>query len=71
MNLPDVQKQEPEHKIAINRVGITDFKMPIYISKQDGSIQHTVADISCYVDLAAEIKGISREKATSSLSRRS
>lgn len=61
-SLPDVQKTEPKHKIAINRVGITDFKMPIFISQKDGGIQHSVAAISCFVDLQPDIKGISMSR---------
>jgi GTP cyclohydrolase I len=61
-NLPDVQLTKPKHEIAINRVGITDFQLPIFVNKQDGGMQHSVAMISCYVDLAADIKGISMSR---------
>jgi GTP cyclohydrolase IB len=61
-DLPDVQLTKPKHKIAINRVGISDFKMPIFISQKDGGVQHSVANISCYVDLAPDIKGISMSR---------
>ena len=61
--LPDVQNEmKPKHEIAINRVGITDFKLPIFISQKDGGVQHSVATISCFVDLAPEIKGISMSR---------
>ncbi len=60
--LPDVQLTKPKHEIAINRVGISDFKMPIFISQKDGGVQHSVANISCYVDLAPDIKGISMSR---------
>ncbi len=60
--LPDVQLTKPKHEIAINRVGISDFKMPIFISEKDGGVQHSVANISCYVDLAPNIKGISMSR---------
>ncbi len=61
--LPDIQnEQEPIHKISINRVGITDFKLPIFISQKDGGVQHSVANISCFVDLAPDIKGISMSR---------
>jgi len=61
-DLPDVQLTKPKHEIAINRVGIADFKMPIFISQKDGGVQHSVANISCYVDLAPDIKGISMSR---------
>jgi len=62
--LPDIQKTEPEIKIRLNRVGISKLKMPIYISERNGndSIQHSVAKISCYVDLEPNIKGISMSR---------
>jgi len=65
--LPDVQLGKPKHEIAINRVGITDFKMPIFISRKDGGVQHSVASISCFVDLLPEIKGISMSRIPISL----
>jgi len=61
-HLPDVQLTKPKHEIAINRVGITDFKMPIFISQKKGGFQHSVATISCYVDLAPSIKGINMSR---------
>lgn len=61
-DLPDIQISKPKHKIAINRVGITDFQMPIFISQKNGGVQHSVASISCYVDLAPNIKGISMSR---------
>ena len=61
-NLPDVQLMGSNHKIAINRVGISDFKMPIYISEKSGGIQHSIAQISCFVDLHEDIKGVSMSR---------
>lgn len=61
-DLSDVQLTKPKHIIAINRVGITGFQLPIFVSIQDGGVQHSVANISCYVDLAADIKGISMSR---------
>jgi GTP cyclohydrolase I len=60
--LADVQYTKPKHEIRINRVGITEFKLPIYIAQKNGSVQHSVASIECYVDLAAEIKGINMSR---------
>jgi GTP cyclohydrolase I len=62
-NLPDVQNEmKPIHSIEINRVGIVDFQLPIFVSRQDGGIQHSIANVECYVDLAADIKGISMSR---------
>lgn len=55
--LPDVQYTNPKYPIKINRVGVNSVQLPIYISQKDGGVQHSVANISCYVDLAAELKG--------------
>ena len=55
--LPDVQTENSKIQIPIYRVGITDFKLPIYISKKDGGQQHTVANIDIFVDLNANQKG--------------
>lgn len=57
MNLPDVQKQEPEHKIAIQKVGISQLMLPVFISQKVGGHQYTTAKIDCYVSLAADLKG--------------
>ncbi len=55
--LPDMQNSKPALEIPIQRVGITDLKLPIYISKKDGSFQHTVADVNVFVDLRSTDKG--------------
>jgi len=57
MMMQDIQKTKPNHNLAIQRVGITGLKLPIYISVKDGSQQHTVADIDVFVDLDADNKG--------------
>ena len=55
--LPDMQNSKPDLEIPIQRVGITELKLPIYISKKDGSFQHTVADVNVFVDLKSTDKG--------------
>lgn len=62
MNLPDIQKNKPEFEIALNRVGISHLKLPVIISKKDGGQQHVVADISCFVDLDSDQKGINMSR---------
>jgi len=56
-SITDVQKSKPSIDLPIQRVGITELKVPIFISEQDGSYQHTVADVDVFVDLAATSKG--------------
>ena len=62
MKLPDIQETEPNIKIKLNRVGISKLKMPILISEKSRGFQHSVADVSCYVDLAADKKGINMSR---------
>lgn len=56
-NLPDMQKSDSCINLAIQRVGITDLKVPIYISEKGGGVQHTVANVDVFVDLDACSKG--------------
>lgn len=56
-NLPDMQNNKPSINLPIQRVGITDLKMPVFISEKSGGFQHTVADIDVFVDLDAKSKG--------------
>lgn len=62
INLPDVQCLTSPHHIAVNRVGITDLILPVFMLKKDGGNQHSVANISCYVDLEADKKGINMSR---------
>jgi len=55
--LPDMQKTGPKHELKIQRVGITELKIPIFISKKDGGQLHTVADVNIFVDLDKLNKG--------------
>ncbi len=63
MILPDVQnEQKPDFEIEINRVGISDIILPIFIVQKVGGYQYSTAKISCYVDLAAHLKGINMSR---------
>ena len=55
--LPDVQTGNSNLPIPIYRVGITDLKLPIYITTKAGGQQHSVANIDVFVDLSADQKG--------------
>jgi len=65
-SLPDIQEQKPKIEIALNRVGISKLILPIYIRKrlEAESIepQHTTCEVSCYVDLPADKKGINMSR---------
>ena len=62
MNLPDIQQTTPEVQIALNRVGISDLKLPVIITTKESTIHPTVAVIDCYVDLDKELKGINMSR---------
>lgn len=55
--MKDVQSGAPEYCIPIHRVGITNLKLPIFVSDQARGVQHTVADIDVFVDLEETEKG--------------
>lgn len=57
LNLPDMQKTGPKHELSIQRVGITDLKIPIRISQKNGGEQHSIADVNIFVDLDKFSKG--------------
>ena len=56
-SMTDVQKSKPSIDLPIQRVGITELKIPIFISERDGGFQHTVANVDVFVDLDADSKG--------------
>lgn len=61
--LKDIQKEEPEFKYPIERVGITNFKLPIFVTQRDNiNYQHTVADINTFIDLKNNAKGINMSR---------
>ncbi len=53
----DVQKSAPTVAVSIPRVGISGLKLPVSISTKEGGFQHTVADISVFVDVNDEERG--------------
>ncbi len=62
MNLPDTQASIPKIQIGINRVGIDNLKLPFIILTKNNKHQHTVADISCFVNLTPDKKGINMSR---------
>lgn len=55
--LPDIQKMEDSRGIAINKVGIKNFRLPVYVQDRQNKGQHTVAECSMYVNLPSDFKG--------------
>jgi GTP cyclohydrolase I len=62
LELPDIQNTHSNHKVYLENVGITDLQLPILVLQKDGKFQQTIANISCYVDLSPEVKGISMSR---------
>lgn len=68
MGLSDIQQTTPKIKIALKKVGITNFKMPVQIlTKNNKIINQTVAVINCYIDLDKNLKGINMSRLPQSL----
>lgn len=55
--LPDIQNMGDFRGIAINKVGIKKFRLPVYVQDQQQKGQHTVAECSMYVNLPSDFKG--------------
>jgi GTP cyclohydrolase I len=55
--LTDVQNSKDKRGIAIDKVGIKNLHYPVSVLDKKKSFQHTVADISMYVDLPHYFKG--------------
>lgn len=57
VHIPDVQASADTRRIAINKVGIKDIRHPIRIRDRSQVVQHTVAQVSMYVNLPHNFKG--------------
>jgi GTP cyclohydrolase I len=55
--MEDVQKQQADIAMPIDRVGVKGLRLPIIVRDRESGIQHTVAEVSLSVDLPAEFKG--------------
>ncbi len=53
----DVQKETAEHEVDLDKVGVKDVRYPIDVLDKENDIQHTVANISMYVDLPRHFRG--------------
>lgn len=55
--MKDIQNSYDDRKIAIDKVGISDFRLPIKVLDRNKVDQNTIADINFYVDLPSHFKG--------------
>jgi len=55
--LADVQSAPAEFAVAIDKVGIKNFRIPLVVKDMTNSFQHTVAQVEMGVDLPASFKG--------------
>lgn len=56
--LPDVQATRPEVEVGLKRVGVTDVKKLVMVSRDEKRPIVLMGDFNVYVDLPAERKGI-------------
>lgn len=57
MTMRDIQSGPAEVPIAVDRVGIKNFRLPLTVLDRTNGRQHTVADVELSVDLPAKFKG--------------
>ncbi|HNN08500.1 MAG TPA: GTP cyclohydrolase FolE2 [Azospira sp.] len=55
--LPDVQATPDERCLSIHQVGVKGLRYPIAMFDAEGTVQHTIAQISMSVGLPPEVKG--------------
>src|SRR6185295_17370024 len=53
----DVQSQDDDRCIPIDKVGVNDLRYPITVLDRDHAVQHTVATLSLSVSLPHHFKG--------------
>jgi len=57
-SLPDVQATKPEVEVGLKRVGVTDVKKLVMVSRKDERPLVFTAEFNVYVDLPSKRKGI-------------
>jgi len=55
--MKDIQNGPSKIALAIDRVGVKNFKLPLKVRDRAQGSQHTVARVDLYVDLPAKFKG--------------
>lgn len=64
----DIQSGPPDVAIAVDRVGIKNFRLPLVVRDRAKGRQHTVADVELSVDLPARFKGTHMSRFVEALS---
>jgi len=57
MKLKDIQSQQDNRRIEINKVGVKSIRYPITVLDKQNKTQHTIATINMYVNLPHHFKG--------------
>src|ERR1041384_1611472 len=57
LNMHDIQNQNDDRRIHIDRVGVNDLRYPIIVLDRDHEVQHTVASLTLSVSLPHHFKG--------------
>lgn len=66
--LPDIQKStEGFNKIAINKVGVRNIRIPMNIKTKNNTIQNTLVFVSSYCNLVEDVKGINMSRISRTL----
>jgi GTP cyclohydrolase I len=55
--MKDIQNQRDYRRIPIKKVGIKNIQYPISVLDRENKIQHTVGDVSMFVDLPHNFRG--------------
>ena len=64
----DIQSGPPDVAIAVDRVGIKNFRLPLVVRDRARGRQHTVAEVELSVDLPARFKGTHMSRFVEALS---
>jgi|TARA_Y100000310_G_scaffold314641_1_gene364210 GTP cyclohydrolase I len=62
MNLPDIQTTKPKINKYINKVGVNNIRVPAKVRNKHFGSYDVVANTAMYVDLAADVKGVSMSR---------
>ena len=55
--MKDIQNQKDTRNIFINKVGVKDLKYPVVLEDRENGKQHTVANVSMFVELPRHYRG--------------
>ena len=67
-SMRDIQSGPPDVAIAVDRVGIKNFRLPLVVRDRARGRQHTVAEVELSVDLPARFKGTHMSRFVEALS---